>query len=456
MALAASSAPPAPLDYTVAYTPLLGTANSLTVPVPACNPGHLLVMTAVAGYPPAGPAVHPLPPAGWMVWQSGARQGVWTKTASAADATPGATVTQGFDGTAPLAAQITSYPAGTIVKFATDPGSAAPTTSYKPVFPSGITASQMVLWCAGARTSLAAPDNESGVASFNLPAAPWVWHVPPIGPSMQNATTAWNMPAAGTAAVLGPQAAQPVTSAANLDHLAGFLVLAITGPAPAWLRVTATGGGGAGQGTALTVKALSGAAANLTGCATATKSHTGSAATADVQVTPAFSGSWVYGASFADNPGAAFTPDAGTTFGQNFLVTPTQPAAYGTFRSGLTTGASPVTVGGSAPSTASGADVAAAEIRAAPAGLAEIATATATGKVPEDYRHPAPGQEAIFTAIPPSGTRLVACLANGYQKPRPWLGQPVMGITDNLGLTWTELARANGTGYAGVWTAVIP
>lgn len=453
--------PVAPLDTSFAITPISAAASSLTVPLPSCNAGHLLVMTANGGN---ATTIHPTVPAGWTRQSNtNARQGVWTKVATAGDATPGATVTQSFDASGALVAIVASYPAADVIAFKSTPGSTASGTSYSPVFPTGVTAAQTVLYCAGGRTNEAAADAQSGCALFNLPGAPWVWQIPPIGPSYLNAETTVALPALGLAAIAGPQTVNPTAhSAMNLDHLAAFLVLGnISGP-PDWLRVTSTGGGRAGQGTALTVIAITGAAASQSGAVTATKDTV--AATPDVTVTPARNGSRIYGAVYADNPGSSFTPHAGSTFDQNFLNNvqqPPLPAAYGTFRTGAQTAGVAVTVGASGPASGTGTpagftgtQVAAAEIIPAGAGLTEVATATATGKVPQDYQHPFPSQEAIFTVAPASGTRLVAMVANGFQS--NFQAQPVMALSDNRGLTWTELAHAHGSGYAGVWTAVIP
>jgi hypothetical protein len=452
------TAPPSPLDYTVAHTGLRFTTSGKAVPVPACNPGDLLVMTTVAGYPFGGSTVHPVVPSGWTPWQgaSGARQGVWTKVATTSDAAPGATVQQQFDGAAAMVAQITSYPAATVSSFAFDTGSPSPSTRYTPVFPSGVRSSQMVLFCAGARTSLTAPDATSGVAAFQLPGSPWVLHVPPIGPSFVNSENTQNLPALGTAAAMGAVAAPTMWSVMNLDMLAGFLILTPTGTAPSWLRVTAKGGPGAGVGMALTVKALSGAGSQA-GAATAVRTVTAGSAVPTIQITPNFTGSLVYGAAYTPtSPAAPFTADAGTAFSQSFTVTTAEPSTHGTFRSaGTTTSGSVMGLGSSTPSTAFGIDMAAVEIRGS--GLAEIGSALKTAQLADDYPNSTASQTAILTSMPPSGTLLVAMVTCSQEKLGGHnFGTPRPVISDTLGLAWTEVAQSHGSGYAGVWTAVIP
>jgi hypothetical protein len=278
--------------------------------------------------------------------------------------------------------------------------------------------------------------------------------VPPIGPSFVNGIGTQNMPALGTAAVMGSQAAPTMRSVMNLDMLTGFLILTPTGTPPNWLRVTATGGPGAGVGTALTVKALSGAGSQ-SGTATAVKTTSGTTSVPTVQITPNFNGSVIYGSALTSAPGSVFTADAGTTFSQSFSVSGPPQCTLGTFRSaGITTAGFAMGLGSSTPPTASGIDVAVAEI--AGSGLTEIGSALKSATLADDYSNSTAAQTAIFTTMPPSGSRLVAMVTCAPGVTFTGVGTPLVAMSDNLGLAWTELVRSRGTGYAGVWTAVVP
>ena len=216
------------------------------------------------------------------------------------------------------------------------------------------------------------------------------------------------------------------------------------------LSVTATqAGSGTHNGLALTVKAVTGGAASPIG-ATATSN---SVTTPELAITPAATGSWVYGAVTIGGASATYTAAANTTFTQNHLST----VAYGTFRSTSTvTGGTPVTVGATAPAAASGIIL---------VGLLEIQVA-AGAVLAEDASSPA----TVFTTAaitattasftPPGGSLLVAMVSSNLSGTA---GQSMtMSITDSYGLTWTEQVVAsyvNGAStFAGssIWTALVP
>lgn len=201
--------------------------------------------------------------------------------------------------------------------------------------------------------------------------------------------------------------------------------------------VTATQGGATENGMALVVKVLTGAAASQPGAVAEALS-----ATPSLPITPADSGSWVYGAALASS--TILSPLANTTNEQNSGLA---GVGYIAFRStAVTTGGTPATYGEGG--STHGIGIALAEIIAA-------------GTLAEDASSPAPVAAAAVTTLttaaftPPAGALLVAVIAaNGN------VGTTTMALTDTsgLGLTWTEQSKANGSssGYAGVWTAQVP
>ena len=210
-------------------------------------------------------------------------------------------------------------------------------------------------------------------------------------------------------------------------------------PAAGGLAVTATQGGGTFEGGALTVKVLTGASGTPVGT-----TGTATGATANVSITPAATGSWIYGAITDANNDGAWTAEGSTTLTQsvqdNYNVT-----GYATFRStSTTTGGMPVTVG--ATNTLTGGGIAAVEIQT-------------NGTLAEDASSPVVTWTASATSIgtfwfvPPPGSLLVAMVSLDSSA-----SQVTATVSDTLGLTWTQVASANtaGDGYAGVWTAVVP
>src|ERR1035438_3369397 len=204
--------------------------------------------------------------------------------------------------------------------------------------------------------------------------------------------------------------------------------------------VTATQGGTPANGMALTIKVVTGAGAAGTTATSIT------VLAPELGITPAATGSWVYGA-VTEHGATAFSSPANSTFSQN-VVDAVNGDAYGTFRStATTTNGTPVTLGAAAPTnTINLIDIALAEIRAAstlaedassPAGVSTTAATTVS--------------TAAFT--PPPGSLLVAMVSADATG----AGTVTMTVTGG-GLAWTALAQANGTNtaYAGVWTAQVP
>jgi hypothetical protein len=213
-------------------------------------------------------------------------------------------------------------------------------------------------------------------------------------------------------------------------------------PQPLWMRVTATEGGVTNNGMSLCVKMLTGAAAVQNGVSNSTTTIT----TPSLAVTPAASGSWVYGALINANSTTVWTANANTTFAINSADV-TNGAVYGNYRStNVTVASTPVTLGASAPTGAASGGLAQAEIKANANGLIEDSGApaglTTTGATTLST--------PTFIAVP--GSLLVATVCADS-------GAGVVTITvAGGGLAWTEIVKANGSsaGYAGVWIARVP
>lgn len=211
---------------------------------------------------------------------------------------------------------------------------------------------------------------------------------------------------------------------------------------PITMAVTAIEGGSTFNGMSLAVKMVTGAAVPQPGATNSTTTIT----TPSLAITPAATGSWVYGAILDANGTTAWTELAAST---PFVINAPDVAngsTYGNYRStGTTTGGTPVTLGASAPTGLASGGLAQAEIRpltilvedpASPPPITTFAATTVT--------------TATFTTVP--GALLVAtvCADGG-------VGVCTMTLTGG-GLTWVELVKANGTGkgYAGVWAAQVP
>jgi len=439
----------APLDYQIAVTPASSAASTLAVPAPACNSGDLLVMAAFGGGTTAPQA--PSAPSGWTaVTSSGAALGVFARTATSSESAYAVDFAGDCCGVAVLAC----YPAGTVVS-GSFPAHVTDQASYHPPFPAGVTAGETVLLFGAVIANASDPNQGSGSEQLAFPSA-WDWDIPPAGPAMFSNPDSYLVTALGLARCEGSTATPELTSAVGSDFYAGYLVLDITGSAPDWLEVTAAPSGGAGIGISLTVTALTGAALVaeiVANAATATASLT--SGDPELAITPAGTGSLVYGALWSYRPGAGFTAASGTTFDQN-VYDSAHIAATGNFHSSApTTEGSPQTLGGIAPAV-SFAQIALAEIPAA--GTLEVAaTALVTATSAGQYTTSAsPQQTAIFTAAPPAGSLLVASVAVGTQAYSPAAS---VTVSDSSGLTWTELAGSTDAGvgaYAGIWIAGVP
>lgn len=201
--------------------------------------------------------------------------------------------------------------------------------------------------------------------------------------------------------------------------------------------VTATQGGSVDIGMTLVVKVVTGQAASPIGA-----SATLTSATPSNSITPAGTGSWVYGANLGLL--GTYTPNGSTTYQQDSHGAGLELVSLRS--TGVTSAGTPVTLGGTA--TASSISIALLEILAG-SGLAEDASSPA----PVGFTSATTLASAAFT--PPAGSLLVASIeTNGGG------AVTTMAVTDTsgLGLTWTERVKANGAGngYAGVWTALVP
>ena len=200
--------------------------------------------------------------------------------------------------------------------------------------------------------------------------------------------------------------------------------------------VTATEGGSTSVGIAMTVKVVTGQAAAQPGTVAGATSTTPSEA-----ITPAASGSWVYGSVLG--LAGTYTPLAGTSTDQDAHLPGLEMCQCRS--TGTSTGGTPETIGYTA--TVNGISAVLAEIKAA-------------GTLTEDASSPAP-VNAVATTVstaaftPPAGSLLVAMVASNGGA-----GAATMALTDSsgLGLTWTEQVKQNGAGngYAGIWTAAMP
>ena len=207
------------------------------------------------------------------------------------------------------------------------------------------------------------------------------------------------------------------------------------------LTVTATASGPyAEQGIALTVKVVTGAAASQPGTTAADDT---TVTTAELSITPAATGSWVYGAAINGAAATGFTAAAGTVLSANVPDT-ANTVTYATFRTtGTTVSGTPVTAGASAPSETAG------FIGVA---LAEI---LASGTLAEDASSPAPVSSSAAVTVttasfaPPGGCLLVAMVASNTTG----AGDLTLGVSDTDGLSWALLAQSPSLGTAAVFAA---
>jgi hypothetical protein len=205
-------------------------------------------------------------------------------------------------------------------------------------------------------------------------------------------------------------------------------------PVPSF-NVTATNGGAGSAGMAVELYAVSGQSASPIGV-------TATAAALSASITPGQTGSLVFGSVLGGS--GTFTGLSGTTIlYQNNPAAGLQSGAVVT--TSPSTGGSPETVGVS--STGSAISTALLEVLTGAGSLAMfVGSAGIVGG----------GTVTVSNPIsPPTGSLLVAMIqSNGGA------GVVTVSVTDNsgLGLTWTEQVKVNtsGSGYTGIWTAVMP
>lgn len=203
--------------------------------------------------------------------------------------------------------------------------------------------------------------------------------------------------------------------------------------------VTVTQSGSSAAGSEAYLVVVTGQAASPIGASVATPSTVPAATLSS----PAATGSWVYGANLGLI--GTYTPNGSTTYKSNLGG---QGLEYVFLRStGTTTAGTAITLGGTA--TVNSISTSLLEIKpSTPGSLAENASSPGVF-----HSTTATTTSAAFT--PPAGSLLVLMVAtNGAS------GTVNVGITDTsgLGLTWTEqiALHTTGTGYTGVWTAVMP
>jgi len=247
------------ISYSIGYTAIDAAAPSVAVaPPPAYAAGDLLIMGVIAGGT-AGSAVPADTPPGWTALSGGGdAPGVFAKTAT--DSEPSSyTVT--LSGPATAAAFVAAYPAASVAG-----GSAAASDGdavwYAPAFPAGVSAGQTVLLVAAAVASAGDVNGNAGYQNVNLPSGSgWTTEVPVFGQALPDNTNGVYPCAIGLADIAGSASSPTLSSPQGCTIYTAYLVLDITGTADP-LSVTATVAYPEGiPGMALTVKALSGAAA---------------------------------------------------------------------------------------------------------------------------------------------------------------------------------------------------
>ena len=444
------------ISYSVGYSAIDAAGTSVTVkPPPLYAAGDLLVMGVIAGGT-SNTVVGASTPSGWTaVSGSGTAPAVFTKTATSSEPSS-YTVTLGT--TSCSAAFIAAYPAATVAASAFH-ASGTDVVTYTPAFPSGVTSGETVLLIAGSVASASDANGNAGASNVNLPSGSgWSTEVPVFGPALPVNASVVSPCAIGLADVAGSTAAQALTTAQGSSISAAYIVLNVTGTAPAApYTVTATASGQASAlGVVLTVKALSGAASALDIYNTAEWAAWYAAAASqapEASITPVATGSLIYGAvteNIGVTGGSTYTAASGTTFSAN-IPDSLNNCIYGTFRStAATTAGHAVTLGGSAPANAY-TTAALTEILAAPSStLAEIATATASALVPGDFATTSLALPAVLPSQPEPGTLLVAMVSANSSFGN---GNGSFAITDSLGLTWYLQAEQPYPSYSGVWVA---
>lgn len=212
------------------------------------------------------------------------------------------------------------------------------------------------------------------------------------------------------------------------------------------MTVSATASGSqAAAGVALTLRVLTGAATTQAGVT----AHNEALSTPVMSLTPAKTGSVIYGAMTNGAIAAPFTArDAATTFFQNIGDT-TTAESYLTFRGTATAVAgTAVTLGASGPAPVS-------QLLGV---LAELQPATGQSIAEDPSSPPSVFADALTATTagfsPPGGSVLVALVSANYGS----AGTPTvtMTVSDSTGLTWTQLIGNSGAGgqnLCSVWVA---
>lgn len=200
-------------------------------------------------------------------------------------------------------------------------------------------------------------------------------------------------------------------------------------------------------GIGIQVSVLTGASSGFGNTATSV-----AVTTPQLAITPTYTGSLVYGALNNAIAATAFTADTDSTFTMN-LAESSVGATFGAFYDpAATTAATPITVGASAPTTT-----------AAYAGIALLEVRQGTGQTLAQNAASTAGTGYQFTSVaaspafmPPPGSLLLAIISTAYVATS---GTAVtMAVEDYMGLTWSQRVSAAGpsSGYAGIFTAVVP
>lgn len=201
--------------------------------------------------------------------------------------------------------------------------------------------------------------------------------------------------------------------------------------------VTATQQTATDGGMTATLECLSGQSASPIGATVA-------AAALSASITPAGTGSLIFGSLLATHVNGSVTPLSGTTILGDTSIGGLEYASLESV--GTTTAGTPVTIG--VTSTGSPLDLALLEVKT---------SGTLYPFVGSPGFLSSSGATSITTnpISPPAGSLLVLMVSSNGSA-----GNTTISVSDTsgLGLTWTERVKLNpsGNGYAGIWTAVVP
>ena len=190
--------------------------------------GCILLMATIGGGGNATTA-NASPPSGWTsLSTTGAKLGVFTKTATGAESTY--TIT--FNVACAAAAIVVAYPAPAGTAVSGDEQSTAAVVNYSPAFPSGVTGAEtVVLFTANISGATPLVTGGSGAQNMNLPGPPWTTRIAPFGPGLQTTTGTGGAVNLGITDTAGSTTAPTVTSATDSTFYAKYVILGGVGSA---------------------------------------------------------------------------------------------------------------------------------------------------------------------------------------------------------------------------------